>query len=109
MFLGGGWKVTLAEFSGLDVLFPICGGMCDELPKGYGKGINRLNRTVEMLLGCHTYHILYLILPFPPQVFSVAGDLLATGDLPAAGDLLVASDPPPAPLILGPSPTLPGR
>ncbi|GMN42008.1 hypothetical protein TIFTF001_011225 [Ficus carica] len=49
-----------------------------------------------MLLVYHTYHTPYLILPFPPKVFSVAGDLQTAGDghrqpTPDAGD------PPPAP------------
>lgn len=46
MLLGGGWKVTLAEFNGLDILFHIPGGMFDELPKGFGKGINRFSKSI---------------------------------------------------------------
>ncbi|GMN38388.1 hypothetical protein TIFTF001_007613 [Ficus carica] len=56
---------------------------------------------VEILLVYHTYHILYLILPFPPQVFSVADDLLTIGDSPDAGD------PPPAPRTPSSSPGRP--
>ncbi|GMN41240.1 hypothetical protein TIFTF001_010476 [Ficus carica] len=40
----------------------------------------RFNRTVETLLVYHTYHIPYLILSFPPKVFSVVGDLPTAGD-----------------------------
>ncbi|GMN38356.1 hypothetical protein TIFTF001_007586 [Ficus carica] len=56
----------------------------------------RFNRTVETLLVYYTYYTPYLTLPFPPKVFSIAGDL------PAAGD--GCRRPTPEPPTTGPSP-----
>ncbi|GMN34305.1 hypothetical protein TIFTF001_004616 [Ficus carica] len=93
-----GQKLNFFNFQRL--LLPKVGG---SLPvKSFFKPL-RFNQTVEMLLVYHTYHTPYLILPFPPKVFSVTGDLPAAGDgrrrpTPDADDPTpVAPHPAPAP------------
>ncbi|GMN52663.1 hypothetical protein TIFTF001_021809 [Ficus carica] len=65
---------------------------------------------VEILLVYYTYHTPYLILPFPPKIFSVADDLPATGvaDDECRQPTPDFGDPPPAlPSTTGPSPGRP--